>query len=159
MLRRRTRTLAALLAPAVTVLMCSAPLPAAAAPSTAHDILSGRWQISHTCLSGCTGRQQFDEVIRHRAGNVYAGRGGEPEMLYQLGSRVLVHAPSNSVLLTVRQPRILMSGVGITADGATFDVTWRCAGKATTTGAGSGAATAGISAEGSRAVPAAVEVC
>lgn len=92
------------------------------------DVLSGRWQVSHLCLSGCTGTRRFSEIIHRRAGAVYSGTGGEVEVLDKLGSQVLVHAADNAVVLTIRQPRRLMTGHGVAANGATFSVTWQCTG-------------------------------
>lgn len=156
MLRRRVQALALLLA---SLLTYGAAAPAAAAPAAPHDILSGRWLVNQTCLTLCTGHRGFTEIVHHRAGSVYVGTGGEAQTLYQLGSQVLIHAPGNAVLLTIRRPRQLMTGQGITTDGATLNVTWRCVAPARASAGGSGAAPSGISAAKSGVAPAAVEVC
>lgn len=135
MLHRRGPALAALLLPAMFV---SPWRPAAGAMAAPGDVLSGQWQVSHQCLSGCTGTRRFSEIVRRRAGAVYSGTGGEVEVLDKLGSQVLVHAPDNAVVLTIRQPRRLMTGHGVTASGATFSVTWECVGAKPAGGATAG---------------------
>jgi hypothetical protein len=155
MFHRRASALALLVVPAMMTLAFGAAAPVTAAPAALHDVLSGRWLVSHTCLTLCKGSQHFSEVIRHRAGDVYVGTGGEAETLYQMGSQVLVHAPDNSVVLSIRQPRRFMTGQGITSSGATFSVTWRCVAR----GAQPKATTSAPAMGRSDAAPQASEIC
>src|SRR5579883_2449273 len=141
--RRRVQALALLLA---SLLTYGAAARATAAPAASRDVLSGRWLVTQTCLTLCSGRRSFTEIVHHRAGDVYVGTGGEAQTLYQIGSQVLIHAPGNAVLLTIRRPRQLMSGQGVTTEGATLDVTWRCVAPARAAVGGSGAAPSSISA-------------
>ncbi len=156
MSHRHAPALAMLVVPAMLILACCAAAPVAAAPAAPHDVLSGRWVVSHVCLTLCKGSERFSEAIRHREGSVYMGTGGEAEVLYQMGSQVLVHAPDNSVVLTIRQPRQFMTGQGVTSTGATFSVTWRCV---AAPGAQPKATTSALAAGRSDDAPQAREVC
>lgn len=159
MIRRHARALTMLGIAICAGLLCPVSAPSTvsgAAPTGPRDVISGRWLVSHHCLAFCTGGRQFVEVVHHRAGNVYVGVGGEAQVLYLLGTQVLVHAPKDSVLLTLRQPGLLMSGVGVEADGATINVTWRCL---TPHAAAPQATVSSVGADRSSSISRAFEVC
>ena len=118
------RALAALLLFSLLVAMMSRPF--AAAQAAASDGLSGAWQVSRTCLTLCVSPRPVLKIVRHLSGDVFMTKGHAPDVLYRLGYQVLVHSPTDSLLLTVVTPGQLMSGSGVGANGSTFRTTWRC---------------------------------
>ena len=149
-----TTLLVALLALSTSSPPAAAAKPARAAPMLLPDILSGTWQVSRTCLTLCVSPPPVLKVVHHLSGDVYATANRPPQLLYLLGRQVLVHGPTDSLLLTIRIPGHLMSGAGVGATGSTFTTAWRCL-------APHGAATAvpgGAEARPARA-PRAIVVC
>lgn len=106
-----------------TLAVPAARLKAAAAPV---DVLSGTWRVSRTCLTICVSPKPVLKVVHHLSGDVYTTAARPPQMLYLIGRQVLVHGPNDSLLLTIDTPRLLMQGLGVGADGSTFETTWRC---------------------------------
>jgi hypothetical protein len=100
---------------------------AGTAPAGAGDHLSGTWQVSRTCISGCTGTTKLTEVVQPFGGAAYRATGSVTMLLYRIGTqKVLVHAATSSSLLTIRVPGRLMRGPGVAQDGSTFRATWHC---------------------------------
>jgi hypothetical protein len=122
--RRRVRVGAMLWLIALT---CVGTASAGTAPAGASDHLSGTWQVSRTCISGCTGTTKLTEVVQPFGGAVYRATGSATMLLYRIDAqKVLVHAATSSSLLTIRVPGRLMRGPGVAQDGSTFRATWRC---------------------------------
>src|SRR5437763_3058653 len=106
-------------AAAFIVLPFIGPIPAATSPPTAADSLSGTWQLSRTCLSGCTGTTTLTETVHPYRGPIFMATGTAPMVLYRIGKRkVLVHAATSSSLLTIRTPGQGMQGKGVSQDGS-----------------------------------------
>jgi hypothetical protein len=106
------------LAPAIT---------GATAPIAASNGLSGTWQVSRTCVVGCTGSTTLTETVRPFQGTVFMATGTALMVLYRLGKkRVLVHSATSSSLLSIRAPGQLMRGTGVGQDGSTFTLVWHC---------------------------------
>lgn len=145
---RAYRFMLVALAMAIILFMLAVPAPgrsAAAAPA-ATDVLSGTWRVSRTCLTICASPKPVLKVIRHLDGDVYATGGSTPQVLYLIGRQVLVHGPKDSILLTIDAPGRLMHGLGVGADGSTFQTTWRC-----TAARGAAATAQGATPDGSTA--------
>jgi hypothetical protein len=122
-LRRSARVAAALALSALT-LVCA---PANAAPVSQSDNLSGTWQVSRTCVSGCTGTTTLTELVRPYRGAVDMATGSVPMVLYRIGKhKVLVHAATSSSLLSILVPGQLMRGPSVDQMGNTLRSTWRC---------------------------------
>jgi hypothetical protein len=102
-------------------------LSAAASPAGAAGTLSGTWQVTRTCVSGCVGTTTLTEMVQPFRGPVFTASGRATMLLYRLGTKkVLVHAAVSSSLLTIRTPGQLMRGSGVSQDGSIFSVTWHC---------------------------------
>jgi hypothetical protein len=102
----------------------SAPAAHAAAQS---DDLLGTWQVTRTCVSGCTGTTTLSEVVRAYNDSVDMATSSVTILLYRITRRkVLTHAAASSSLLTIRVPGQLMDGPAIGQDGSTLRTTWRC---------------------------------
>ena len=116
------------LAALVLVAALSIPvLPATASPVGAADNLSGTWQVSRICVSGCVGTTTLTEMVRPLQGPVFMASGTATMLLYRIGKKkVLVHGATSSSLPTIRTPGTLMRGSGVGQDGSTFSVTWHC---------------------------------
>jgi hypothetical protein len=102
--------------------------PAAATPAPPGDGLSGTWQVSRICLSICLSPPGVLKLVHplHAATGVFVTSDPTSQVLYRIGTQVLVHGPKDSSVLTIRTLGRLMSGVGVGADGSTFTTTWRC---------------------------------
>lgn len=126
--RSYRRTLAAFAITASLSLLTTVAtgVTAAVPPATQSDGLSGTWQVSRVCLTLCTNPRPVLKVVHHVSGAVFMTGGHTPQVLYLLGTQVLVHGPKDSLVLTIRSRGRFMSGSGVGADGSTFKTTWRC---------------------------------
>jgi len=123
----RLHILAALvLALPLSLLTVSGTRSAAGMPAPPSDGLSGTWQVSRICLTICVSPKPVLKTVRHWHDAVFETSNRPPQILYRIGTQVVVHGPKDSLVLTIRERGMLMSGSGIGADGSTFDTTWRC---------------------------------
>ena len=100
---------------------------AGAAPAADRDNLSGTWQVSRVCVSGCVGTTTLTEVVHPYRSAVFMATGSASMVLYRLTKlKVLVHAATSSSLLNIRISGQLMRGPGVDQSGNTFVATWRC---------------------------------
>jgi hypothetical protein len=100
--------------------------PVSAAP-TSTDVLTGTWQVTKTCVSGCAGTTVATERVHRVHSHVFMATGTTTVVLYRLGSEtILVHSAVSSSLLTIQIPGQMMKGRGVTVDGGVFITTWRC---------------------------------
>jgi hypothetical protein len=112
------------------LLVCACLSAAIAAPPK--DGLSGTWQVTRKCVSGCSGTTSFSESVRALSANVFQATGRSRFVLYRTGTgTVLAHSSTSSLLLTVRTRGVLMDGPGVDQGGMTFVTTWRCTATAT----------------------------
>jgi hypothetical protein len=134
---------------------------AAAIAVPARDGLSGTWQVSRICLSICLSPQGVLKVVRplHARTGVFVTSDPTPQVLYRLGTQVLVHGPKDSSVLTIRTPGLLMSGSGVGADGSTFTTTWRCIAPAAPAAAVSGATSPHLAITVPGDAPTAITLC
>jgi hypothetical protein len=117
--------LALILVPAVLPVAARGPGVVAALLQPG-DGLSGTWRVSRVCLAGCVAPPPALRVVHHLRGDVYLTDQPTPQVLYKLGTQVLVHGVADSSVLAIQTPGQLMRGSGVAANGATFTVTWRC---------------------------------
>ena len=146
---------------ALSLLALASPdaAPASAAPVPQRDVLSGQWQVTRTCASGCAGSTSVHKTVHRRAGNVYVATGGPTQLLYRMGMQVLVHGPKDSSLLTITMPGKLMKGSGVAQDGSTFAVEWRCTAAPKAASGASRASFASTPAERPVLPPLALDIC
>ncbi|MBV9280106.1 MAG: hypothetical protein JOZ41_08505 [Chloroflexi bacterium] len=112
---------------ALVALTSAHAVSAATASVAAGDDLSGTWQVTRACVSGCTGTTTFTEKVRPYRGTVFTATGGLTMVLYRIGTqKVLVHAAKSSSLLTIRTSGQLMRGPSVDQAGNALTVTWRC---------------------------------
>jgi hypothetical protein len=110
----------------LSLLTVSGTRSAAGIPASPSDGLSGTWQISRLCLTICVSPKPVLKTVRHWHDAVFETVSRPPQILYRIGTQVLVHGPKDSLVLTILTRGMLMSGSGVGADGSTFDTTWRC---------------------------------
>jgi len=123
----RLHILAALaLALPLFLLTVSGTRSAGGTPASPSDGLSGTWQVSRLCLTLCVSPKPVLKTVRHWHDTVFETSNRPPQILYRIGTQVLVHGPKDSLVLTIRERGMLMSGSGVGADGSTFGTTWRC---------------------------------
>jgi len=91
--------------------------------------LTGTWEVTRVCSTGCTGTTILTEhVVPYRRG-VFRATGDVSQLLYPISTRkVLTHAATSSSLLTTKVPGETMRGLGVAGDGSTFTVVWQCIG-------------------------------
>ncbi len=129
---------------------------AAAAP---HDGLSGTWQIRRTCLTGCVSPKPVRKVVARLGADTFVTAGPLPQVLYRVGKRVLVHGPTDSLMLDIKNPGRLMSGFGVGANGSTFKTTWVCVAPAGSVAVTAGPTLTGVTATAPERAPMGMTVC
>lgn len=120
----RSRIIGAL---AGVCLLVALSAPVASAPPKATDTISGTWQVTRVCNSGCQGTTVSREVVSPYRNGVFTASGPTAFVLYRIGKRkIVVHSALSSSLLTIHIPGQVMRGPGILQDGSTFTTIWRC---------------------------------
>lgn len=123
------RVLRAIVTFGAVLVVLARPGPAHTAPMGIGDGITGTWQVTRSCVSGCVGSTVKMEVVRPfpYQGNVHTATGGATLALYTIGKRkVLVHGAASSTILTIVRLGHRMRGPGIDGHGNTFVSIWRC---------------------------------
>jgi len=150
---------ALILALPLSLLTVSGTRSAAGIAASSSDGLSGTWQVSRHCLTICVSPKPVLKTVRHWHDAVFETDSRPPQILYRIGTQVLVHGPKDSLVLTIVTHGMLMSGSGVGADGSTFDTTWRCVAPAGSVSIIQSAAPASVAGTRPAVAPLAMTLC